>query len=77
MHISVDYDRLFCDALQTFLSPTRAGAGDAIQAMKAGLLEVGDIYVVNKANLPGAEQMVQELDSVLGSPRGKIDINQQ
>ena len=39
--------------------------------MKAGLLEMGDISVVNKADLPGAEQMVQELDSVLGSAPGE------
>ncbi|MBO0855833.1 MAG: ATP/GTP-binding protein, partial [Nocardia sp.] len=37
------------------------GAGDAIQAAKAGLLEVADIIVVNKADRPGAEQTVREL----------------
>lgn len=37
------------------------GAGDAIQAAKAGLLEVADILVVNKADRPGAEQTVREL----------------
>ena len=31
-------------------------SGDAVQAMKAGLLELADIYVVNKADLPGAEE---------------------
>jgi LAO/AO transport system kinase len=32
-------------------------AGDSIQALKAGLMEVADIFVVNKADRPGAEQM--------------------
>ncbi|WP_058853750.1 ArgK/MeaB family GTPase, partial [Nocardia jinanensis] len=37
------------------------GAGDAVQAAKAGLLEVADILVVNKADRDGAEQTVREL----------------
>ncbi len=35
--------------------------GDEIQGMKAGLLEISDILVVNKTDLPGAEEMVQYL----------------
>ncbi|CAJ1503710.1 methylmalonyl Co-A mutase-associated GTPase MeaB [[Mycobacterium] kokjensenii] len=37
------------------------GAGDAVQAAKAGLLEVGDIVVVNKADREGAQQTVRDL----------------
>ena len=37
------------------------GAGDAVQAAKAGLLEVADIVVVNKADREGAEQTVRDL----------------
>ncbi len=37
------------------------GAGDAVQAAKAGLLEVADLLVVNKADRPGAERTVREL----------------
>ncbi|EFC84002.1 methylmalonyl Co-A mutase-associated GTPase MeaB [Parafrankia sp. EUN1f] len=37
------------------------GAGDAVQAAKAGLLEVADLLVVNKADRDGAEQTVREL----------------
>lgn len=37
------------------------GAGDAVQAAKAGLLEVADLLVVNKADRPGADQTVREL----------------
>lgn len=38
--------------------------GDEIQGMKAGLLEITDILVVNKTDLPGAEEMVQYLRRV-------------
>jgi LAO/AO transport system kinase len=37
------------------------GMGDAIQAMKAGVLEIADILVVNKADLPHASQTTREL----------------
>ncbi len=40
------------------LSP---GFGDAVQILKAGLLEIGDIIVVNKGDLKGAGRLVQEL----------------
>ena len=36
-------------------------SGDAVQAMKAGLLEMADIYVVNKSDLPGAELMAGDI----------------
>lgn len=38
--------------------------GDDVQAMKAGVLEVADILVINKADLPGADKLEQELHSV-------------
>jgi LAO/AO transport system kinase len=40
------------------------GYGDTFQAMKAGIMEVADILVVNKADKPGADQTVAELESV-------------
>jgi LAO/AO transport system kinase len=40
------------------------GMGDDIQASKAGLMEVGDVYVVNKADIPGADATVVDLLSV-------------
>ncbi|MFI5046758.1 MAG: methylmalonyl Co-A mutase-associated GTPase MeaB [Acidimicrobiia bacterium] len=45
------------------------GWGDAVQAAKAGLLEVGDVFVVNKADRPGATDAVRDLESVLGPVR--------
>jgi LAO/AO transport system kinase len=44
------------------------GAGDAIQAAKAGLLEVADILVVNKADREGADQTVRDLRAESGVP---------
>jgi LAO/AO transport system kinase len=41
------------------------GAGDTVQAMKAGILEIADIFVVNKADLAGADQIVIDLESML------------
>jgi len=40
-------------------------AGDTVQTMKAGLLEIADIFVVNKADHPGADYMVAELEAML------------
>ena len=40
------------------------GSGDDVQAMKAGVLEVADIFVINKADLPGTDKIEQELYSV-------------
>jgi len=46
------------------------GLGDDIQVSKAGLMEVGDIYAVNKSDIEGADSMVVNLLSVFrGSPR--------
>ncbi|NUS55224.1 MAG: methylmalonyl Co-A mutase-associated GTPase MeaB, partial [Streptomycetaceae bacterium] len=44
------------------------GAGDAVQAAKAGLLEVADIVAVNKADREGAAQTVRDLHMELGAP---------
>jgi LAO/AO transport system kinase len=41
------------------------GMGDDIQAMKAGILEIGDVFVVNKADKPGADEVVRQLQVML------------
>jgi LAO/AO transport system kinase len=41
------------------------GLGDDIQAIKAGILEIGDLFVVNKADREGADRTVRELASML------------
>jgi len=40
-------------------------SGDSIQAMKAGLMEIADVFVVNKADRPGADRLAQELEIML------------
>jgi LAO/AO transport system kinase len=39
-------------------------SGDSVQAMKAGLLEIADIFVVNKADRPGADSLKRELEAL-------------
>ena len=55
------------DTTLVLLAP---GMGDGIQAAKAGILEIGDIYVVNKADRDGAHQVVRDLRSVLSLGAG-------
>lgn len=50
------------DTTMVLLAP---GMGDGIQAAKAGILEIGDLYVVNKADRDGAEQVRRDLRSML------------
>jgi LAO/AO transport system kinase len=52
-------------AAQTVVVVTVPGMGDDIQAIKAGILEIADIFVVNKADRPGADQTVAELRMLL------------
>lgn len=44
---------------------TVPGLGDEIQVNKAGIMEIGDIFVVNKADLDGAERVVTEINVML------------
>ena len=41
------------------------GSGDGVQMIKAGIMEIADVFVVNKADLPGYERTVQEIRSML------------
>jgi LAO/AO transport system kinase len=45
-------------------------SGDGIQVMKAGLMEIADVFVVNKADRPGADRLLQELEVALGARAG-------
>ncbi|HKW98288.1 MAG TPA: methylmalonyl Co-A mutase-associated GTPase MeaB [Bryobacteraceae bacterium] len=42
------------------------GMGDDVQAIKAGIMEIADIFVINKADHPGAERVEREIEGVLG-----------
>lgn len=50
------------DSVVVLLAP---GMGDAIQAAKAGILEVADLFVVNKADKPDAQQVVRDLRNMI------------
>jgi LAO/AO transport system kinase len=52
-------------AADTVLVVLCPGAGDGIQAMKAGILEVADVLVVNKSDVDGADQLVLDLEDAV------------
>ena len=54
-----------CDTCLVLLAP---GMGDGIQAAKAGIIEIADLFVVNKADRDGAQALVRELRSTVGLP---------
>jgi LAO/AO transport system kinase len=41
------------------------GAGDSIQTMKAGIMEIADVFAVNKCDMPGADRVVAEVNMML------------
>ena len=53
--------RVQVDTLVLVLLP---GSGDIVQAMKAGISEVADIVVINKSDLPGAQQMAADVSRI-------------
>lgn len=56
------------DTVLVVLTP---GQGDDVQAIKAGILEIADLFVINKADHPGADRLISDLDAMLslGEPR--------
>ncbi len=66
-----ELDVLTCsDMIILVLQP---GTGDIIQALKAGILEVGDIFLVNKADLPGTETLLESLRFLFEISAGRKD----
>jgi LAO/AO transport system kinase len=56
------------DTTLVLLTP---GLGDGVQMIKAGIMEIADVLVVNKADLPGAQKTMQELRAMLNiTPEG-------
>ena len=53
------------DACDTTLVVLNPGWGDAVQTAKAGLMEIADVFVVNKADRPGARETVREIKQML------------
>lgn len=52
-------------AADTTLVVVNPGWGDSVQAAKAGLLEIADVFVVNKADRPGVEESKRDLEHML------------
>lgn len=50
------------DTVVVVLNP---GTGDGIQAIKAGIMEVADVFVINKSDLPGSERMKNDIEMML------------
>ncbi len=59
-----------CEVADTAVVVLTPESGDTVQAMKAGLLEIADVFLVNKADRPGAEALARELEQAvrLGAP---------
>ena len=64
----VDVVRL-ADTTVVLLAP---GAGDGVQAVKAGIMEIADVFVVNKADRDGADETVRELQQAIAMARREV-----
>jgi LAO/AO transport system kinase len=51
------------------------GSGDDVQMLKAGILEIADLFVVNKADLDGADRTVSELREMLQLRDGEVEVD--
>jgi len=58
-------------ATDTVLVVLTPEGGDTVQLMKAGLMEIADLYAVNKADRPGAESLALSIEGMLDRRRGK------
>ncbi len=53
------------DHADTIVVTSVPGLGDSMQASKAGIMEIGDIYAVNKSDLPGADRVRSDIEAML------------
>jgi LAO/AO transport system kinase len=56
------------DTVALVLTP---GSGDAVQVFKAGIMEIADVFVVNKADLQGAQKLLREVEDLLHVIQGQ------
>ncbi len=64
------------DTADCTLVVTVPGLGDGVQASKAGLMEIGDVFVVNKADMPGADSAARTIENALAAVyRGEPGVN--
>jgi LAO/AO transport system kinase len=59
--------------VDTVLVVTVPGMGDDIQAIKAGLMEIADVFVINKADRDGVDRTVRDLEAMLGLAEGQSE----
>lgn len=59
----VEYDVL--DIADTVVLVNVPGLGDSLQTMKAGIMEIADLYVINQADRPGADESVRDLQLMI------------
>ena len=50
-------------------------SGDGIQTLKAGVMEIAELYVINKSDRPGADKLRQEIEIMLGIRKGNAFVN--
>jgi len=50
------------DTVAVVLNP---GSGDTVQAFKAGIMEIADLFVINKADLPGLDKLLTEIEQMI------------
>ena len=60
-------------AADTTMDVLIPGMGDDIQAIKAGILEIGDVFAINKSDLDGADKLVREINMMLDLDDHKSD----
>ncbi len=53
----------------TVLVVAAPGLGDSVQAAKAGILEIGDVFAVNKSDRPGSQEVIRDLRTMLAMAR--------
>ncbi|MDP4178645.1 MAG: methylmalonyl Co-A mutase-associated GTPase MeaB [Bacillota bacterium] len=63
------------DHAQTVVVVLVPGMGDEVQAIKAGLMEIADIFVINKADRDGADKLYRELINMISMSSKKSDSN--
>ncbi|MEA2637333.1 MAG: GTPase [Chloroflexota bacterium] len=61
------------ETADTTVVVTTPSSGDAVQIIKAGILEIADIFVVNKADLPGASKVVRDLRELVRHDKVRTD----
>jgi LAO/AO transport system kinase len=61
------------ETADTTIVVTTPSSGDAVQIIKAGILEIADIFVVNKADLPGAAKVVRDLRELVRNNKVRTD----